>query len=444
MISFLKNLWTPLDRIDPVRLMTIGYLSYVLFGWGFLSLPICHTATGKVTSLAALFTATSAVSTTGLATVSVNDDFNLLGQIVILLLIQLGGIGYMTFSSFICLSRGTSLSQTRQEVGKVVFSIPNEFRIDKFIRSVLKFSLVIEAIGALVLFFPLQRSGVANPLWSAIFHSVSAFCTAGFSLYNNSFEGFRDNVSINVTLGVLSYAGAIGFIVFVDCWRWFVGKTERITLTSKIILTTTLWIMVLGTFLIFIAEPSIRSLPPWQRLTAAWFQVMTASTTVGFNTLPIGGLSPASLLLIIILMVVGASPAGTGGGIKTTTFSAMFGIIKSVIQKKEKVMFYNREIPEARLRAATAGLGFYVFFLFAGCYFLALTESQPFLSLFFEVVSALGTVGLSTGITSSLTPLGQVILVLIMFIGRVGPIAFGIALFFHRTPPPKSTEDLAV
>ena len=431
-------------RIDPVRQMTMGYFSYVIFGWILLALPICHTQTGKVTSLAALFTATSAVSTTGLATVSTGGDFNFLGQIVILLLIQLGGIGYMTFSSFVCLARGDVLSATRQEIGKAVFSLPDEFRIEKFIRSVLKFSFVIEGIGALMLFFAFRDAGLKNPLWSAVFHSVSAFCTAGFSLYDNSFEGLKGNVAVNVILGVLSYAGAVGFIVFIDFWRWIIGKTERITLTSKIIVSMTVWIMCVGTFLFFISDPLVRQLPPGERLLASWFQVMTASTTVGFNTLPIGALSHASMLLIITLMVIGASPSGTGGGLKTTTFSAVYGVIKSVIRRKNRITVYGREIPEPRLRSATAALGFYLGILLIGCYLLALTETQqPFLGLFFEASSALGTVGLSTGITAELSPLGQCIIVMMMFIGRVGPLAFGIALFFHRSQM-RRHEDLAV
>lgn len=433
-----------IHSLHPIRLVALGYLSYVGVGWLLLALPFGH-ATDAVSGLDALFTSTSAVSTTGLATVSTGNDYNLLGQIIILVLIQLGGIGYMTFGSFVVLSRSAVLSERRQQIGKAVFSMPEEFRIDKFIRSVITFTLITETAGAIFLFLAFTRAGIEAPAWSAVFHSVSAFCTAGFGLYDDSFERLRGNVSVNVILGILSYLGAIGFIVFVDGWRCLIGKTSRLTLTSRIILATTAWLSLAAIVLFFVGEPSIQGLPPYERLTAACFQVMTSITTVGFNTISIGNLSQASLFLIVLLMIVGASPAGTGGGLKTTTFTALWGVIRSSILGREKVTFWGKEIPEERIRVAIASLGFYAGALILGCYLLALTESVPFEGLLFESASALGTVGLSTGITAQLTPIGKLILVVLMFIGRLGPLAFGIALFLPpgRTDEP-CKEDLAV
>ncbi|MFH2036958.1 MAG: potassium transporter TrkG [Candidatus Zixiibacteriota bacterium] len=409
-----------------------------------MSLPFCHTS-DMVSALDALFTSTSAVSTTGLVTVSTGNDYNFLGQFIILILIQLGGIGYMTFGSFVVLSRSAGLSERRQQIGKAVFSMPEDFRIDKFIRSVITFTLITETLGAFFLFLAFVDAGIETPIWSAVFHSISAFCTAGFGLYDNSFEPFRDNVSVNIILGILSYLGAIGFIVFIDGWRRVIRKTERLTLTSRIILVTTGWLSLAAIALFFVGEPSIQNLPPYERLTAACFQVMTSITTVGLNTIPIGSLSQASLFLIILLMIVGASPAGTGGGLKTTTFTALFGVIKSSIKGQRKVTFWNREIPEERIRLAIASLGLYAFILIMGCYLLALTESLPFEVLFFESASALGTVGLSTGITAQLTPIGKLILIGLMFIGRLGPLSFGVALFFSSHKPDEpDKEDLAV
>ncbi len=439
-----NGFWRFINTLHPVRLVALGYLSYIITGWVLLALPVCH-ATEAVSSLDALFTSTSAVSTTGLVTVSTGHDYNLVGQIIILVLIQLGGIGYMTFGSFVVLSRNNVMSHRRQQIGKTVFSMPEEFRIDKFIRSVVTFTLITEAAGTLALFLAFTHAGVKAPVWSAVFHSISAFCTAGFSLYDDSFEQLRSNMSVNVIIGVLSYLGAIGFIVFVDGWRRLTGKTHRLTLTSRIIVVTTAWLSLAGTLLFFAAEPTIQSLPASERLTAACFQVMTSITTVGFNTISVGALSPASLFLIIILMVVGASPAGTGGGLKTTTFTALFGVIRSSILGREKVTFWGKEIPEERMRVAIASLGFYVGALILGCYLLALTEAQPFEGLLFESASALGTVGLSTGITPLITPLGKLILVGLMFAGRLGPLAFGIALFLPSgSPEEPRKEDLAI
>lgn len=430
--------------LHPVRSVALGYLSYVTVGWFLLALPVCHSS-DAVTGLDALFTSTSAISTTGLATVGTGNDYSLMGQIVILILIQLGGVGYMTFGSFVVLSRSASLPERRQQIGKAVFSMPEEYRIEKFIRSVITFTLISEAVGAVALFLAFTHAGIEAPAWSAVFHSVSAFCTAGFALYGDSFEGLSDDVSVNIILGILSYLGAIGFIVFVDGWRRLIGKTHRLTLTSRIILVTTAWLSFVGVALFFVTEPTIQSLPPYERLTMSFFQVMTAITTVGFNTIPIGSISQASLLLIIFLMVIGASPAGTGGGLKTTTLTALLGVIRSSILGRKKVTFWGKEIPEERIRVAITSLGFYTGVLILGCYLLALTESQPFEGLLFESASALGTVGLSTGITAQLTPIGKLILIGLMFIGRLGPLAFGMALFIPPARPEEpGLEDLAV
>ena len=433
-----------IKSLHPVRLVTLGYLLYVIVGWVMLALPFCH-ATDAVSVLDALFTSTSAVSTTGLVTVSTGNDYSILGQIVILILIQLGGIGYMTFGSFVVLSRSATLSERRQQIGKAVFSIPKGFRIDKFIRSVITFTLITEAAGAGALFLVFSHAGISNPAWSAVFHSVSAFCTAGFGLYGDSFERLRENVSVNLILGILSYLGAIGFIVFVDGWRRLIGKTSRMTLTSHIIIITTTWLSLAGIALFFVVEPTIQSLPLYERLTVACFQVMASITTVGFNTIPVSRLSQSSLFLIILLMVIGASPAGTGGGLKTTTFTAIFGVIRSSISGREKVMFWGKEVPEERIRVAITSLGFYAGALILGCYLLALVESLPFEGLLFESASALGTVGLSTGITTQLIPIGKLILIGLMFIGRLSPLACGIALFFPAGKTDNhGKEDLAV
>lgn len=439
-----QNFYFSIEGLHPLRAVTVGYLSYITVGWLLLALPISH-ATGAVSVLDAFFTSASAVSTTGLVTVSVGHDYNFFGQFIILILAQLGGIGYMTFGSFVILSRSNTLSERRKQVGKAVFSMPEGFRIEKFIRSVITFTFIIEASGAVVLYFAFIRAGVDEPLWPAVFHSVSAFCTAGFSLYDNSFEMFRGDVYINIILGILSYLGAIGFIVFVDVWNRLTAGTARLTLTSRIILITTAVISILAVLLFFMEEPSIQGINPYQRLMAACFQVMTSITTVGFNTIPTDSLSHASLFLVIILMVVGASPAGTGGGLKTTTFTAISGVMRSTILGVDNVTFWGREIPEERIRVAVASIGFYIGTLILGCYLLALTQSLPFEGLLFESASALGTVGLSTGITDQITTVGKLVLIGLMIIGRLGPLAFGIALFLPPGEKNKSRkEDLAI
>lgn len=412
---------------NPIRMVVLGYLSYILIGTAFLCLPMTNT---KPTSLLDnLFTATSAVSTTGLTTVTVCDSYNFLGQFIIMILIQLGGIGYMTFSSFIILSTKRSLSDSSTHVMQTVFSIPKNFRIEKFIISVINFTVIIELIGAIGLYFIFWQKGVERPLWSAIFHSVSAFCTAGFSLFPNSFEGMADNFMLNMLIAILSLFGAIGFIVFVDAWRFLKGKIQKVTLTTKIILSATAWILAIGIILIFVTEPFGGHIAPENRLLYSFFQAMSAMTTVGFNTVGIATLSKSVIMLLCILMIIGASPSGTGGGLKTTTFSAIFGLVKSTIKNQKHVTFWHSTVPDDRVKTAVATLSSYLAVLAIGTYLLNLTEKSDFLTIFFEASSALGTVGLSMGLSASLTVLGKIIITLLMFIGRVGPLTFGAALY---------------
>jgi trk system potassium uptake protein TrkH len=416
-----------LSSVSPVRLVTLGYLSYILVGWLILCLPLAHRGS-HVYSLDNLFTTVSALSTTGLVTVDVSEHYTLFGQIVILLLIELGGIGYMTFGSFVVLSRGRKLSDLREGISKNVFSLPKEFRIDKFIRSVIIFTVVVELIGAAALYTIFRSAGVRNPFWNSVFHSVSSFCTAGFSLFNNSMESFSGNFWLNVVIGFLSFTGAVGFIVLVDIWRRIKGKINHITLTSNIILRMSLMLLVVGSILFFFTEPSVKSMSPDSRIMVSMFQAMTAMTTVGFNSIPIGSLATSSLLILIFLMIIGASPSGTGGGIKITSFTALVGIIRSALKGDTKVHFMGRAIPQRRVQAAMANIGFYLFVLILGIYALTLTEKVAFRDIFFEAASALGTVGLSTGITSALSELGKIIICGLMFVGRLGPLTFAIAL----------------
>jgi len=416
--------------MHPIKIVVFGYLSYIFLGWILLSLPICQSQ--NVAALDNLFIATSAVSTTGLATISISDSYSFLGELIVLILIQLGGIGYMTFGSFIILSRKKKFSHERAEISRTVFSLPKNFRIDKFIRSVIKFTLLIELIGTIFLFFIFRSNHTAKPLWSAVFHSISSFCTAGFSIYNNSFESFQNNFWLNLVVSILSYSGAIGFIVFVDIWRKIIGKINNITLTSKIILHTTLWLSIIGTVNIFLSEPSLNQLPQDERLIAAFFQTMTSITTVGFNTIPISKIARATMMTLTILMIIGASPSGTGGGLKSTTFSAMIGIMRSILKGESKVTFWRQEIPFERIWTAAASFCFYITFLILGTYLLTLTENMSFEHIVFEAASALGTVGLSMGITPALTHLGKLIITLLMFIGRLGPLTFGISLFLKQ------------
>jgi trk system potassium uptake protein TrkH len=430
---------------DPLRLVVLGYAFYIVVGWLVLALPFSRTG-AAASWLDLLFTSTSAVSTTGLTTVSTVDTYTWIGQAVILLLIQLGGLGYMTVGSFTVLSLTGKLPPLRERVGITTLSLPTGFQIAAFLRVVMLFTLAIEAVGAAALYPVFVAHGAPNPVWQSVFHSVSAFCTAGFGLFNDSFETYRADTWLNIVICALSYLGAIGFIVLSDFWSFVRGRKSWLTLTSKIILISTLVISVAGTVLFFLDEPAIAGLPAGERWLAAMFQVMTATTTVGFNTVPIGALSASSLFLLTAVMIIGASPSGTGGGLKTTSVTALWAVMISVVRRRGQVTFLNREIPDARVRAAAANVLFYFFALFAGIYALALVETAPLADQMFECASALGTVGLSRGITASLTDTGKAIIVVLMFLGRVGPLALGMALV-SRAPAEADEspeEDVAI
>jgi trk system potassium uptake protein TrkH len=426
-LKVIKGIGCFLTTLEPVRLVTLGYLSYIMVGWLLLCLPVAQRASG-VRCLDNLFIAVSAVSTTGLVTVNVSDCYTVFGQIIILLLIQLGGVGYMTIGSFVILARGRDLSDLRSKISQRVFSLPDDFRIDKFIRSVVLFALIVELIGAIALYPIFSSAGLRRPLWNSVFHSVSAFCTAGFSLFANNMESFSNNFRLNVVIGFLSMFGAIGFIVLVDIWRRITGKIRQITFTSSIILRMSFGLLIIGTILLLVTEPAFKSMPPDSRVMASVFQAMSAMTTVGFNTIPIGSLADSSLIVLTFLMIIGASPSGTGGGIKSTSFTALFAVIRSALKRETKVCFLGKVIPTRRVQAAMANVGFYLFILLLGIFALTLTEPMSFKDLFFEAASALGTVGLSTGITTSLSVLGKVTICALMFIGRLGPLTFAIAL----------------
>jgi len=347
----------------------------------------------------------------------------------------------MTFGSFVMLVTAKRLSELRGKISKATFALPDKFDVNGFIIQVIAFTFICETIGAAALYTVFKAKGMESPVWSSIFHSISAFCTAGFGLYSDSFASYRDDFWINLILSALSLIGGIGFIVLVDLWKTFRGQNKNLTFTSKVILSITFWFLVLGTLLFFWIEPSIQNLSPDSRLQAAFFQVMSASTTVGFNTIPLDSLAAPVVLLLVVLMAFGASPSGTGGGLKSTTFSALIGLVKSTLKGRSSIRFLKREIPGSRLQAATASFAYYLAILVVSMFVFFLTEKQDPMKLLFEATSAMGTVGMSMGITGNLTDLGKINLVLLMLIGRVGFLTFGMAISTHDETPEELVDN---
>ena len=312
--------------------------------------------------------------------------------------------------------------------------MPETIKVGDFIKSAIVFTVIMEVLGAIGFLIAFTSSGMAfgQAQWYSIFHSISAFCTAGFGLFNDSFESYADNTLINVIISVLAIAGSLGFIVITDLWYRLSGRTRSVSFTTKIIFYGFLVLLSLGTALIYFTEPLVHDAGN-DALMKSFFAAMTAMTTVGFNTISTGGLREPLLLVTIFLMYVGASPSGTAGGMKITTLTAMIAVLKSRLFGEKNVTFFHRRIPFERLYVATSTFMLYTSLVFV--FSLLLTYSEPGVAydrVLFEVASALGTVGLSTGITGDLSSVGKVLIILLMFIGRVGVLTFGFALLERR------------
>ena len=431
-------------RLTPHQNIAQTVLSYTLIGTLVLSLPFMTTS--HVSLIDNLFTAAAAVSTSGLNSVNFADSYTLLGKIIVLLLIQIGGVGYMTFSSFIFLSfsQRHHLRLHQQEALSTEVSLPKTLKMSDFLWSAVVFTTIAEAIGAFILYnyFRQMDFSTWSALWYSVFHSVSAFCTAGFSLWNNSLENFADSGTINAVIAGLALAGSMGFIVIADLANFIRRKTHEISLTTKLIVISTVSLLALGTLTFFLTTPSLN-------FTEAFFQSVAAMTTCGFSTVNVSLLSSASLLIMVLLMCIGGSPAGTAGGIRTTAFCTAVAIMCARLQLRTRVSILGRKIPLMRLYAATSTFLLYTLFLFTSIFMLTWTEKLPFLSLVVESAAALSTGGMSTGISGDLSVLGKLIIIGTMIIGRIGVLTFGTAVLASdeesgKEASPVSTEDVAV
>lgn len=428
-----------LDR-SPLKLLINGYILILFIACVLINIPIFHKQ--PQSSLDHIFIATSALSTTGLSPVSISEFYNFGGQFLLLILIQIGGLGYMSIGSFITLIRKNKISKESSELIAYDFSLPSGFNKRNFIKSLIYFAISIEVLGAILLSWMFWLEGIENYIWQGIFHSISAFCTAGFSLFNDSLIQFNGNFWINLVIMILSISGAIGFIVFSDIYSRILGTNNRLSFTSRIILRFTTIGIALGTLLLYLADKSMASLSSEDRLLTALFQSVSAFTTVGFNTYPISDLFSAPIFLIILLMIIGASPSGTGGGLKSTTFVALYSQMKCVLRGKTEVIYLGVRIPQHRLTTATANFFFYIAVIFISVFLLL--SFQPLSNtrdLLFEAISALGTVGLSLGETETLTSMGKIIICALMFLGRIGPLSLGLALFGQETDDSVVVDD---
>lgn len=419
--------------LRPIILIPITFALIILIGTFLLLLPRSVQFDQKEISLVdALFTATSATCVTGLTVQNIGLYFSRLGQLIILCLIQIGGLGIMTFTTFFGLILGREFGLRERAFLSEALNISTWHKIGELVIKILLFVFLVEVIGAALLYiqFIPYYGPIFHNFYLSIFHSISAFCNAGFSLFTDSFTNFQSNFGLNLTITFLIIIGGLGFPVIFNLLNYFWGKIKKekkfLNLHSRTVLITTLVLILGGTFLIFLFENSrFNNLSFGDKLLVSYFQSVTARTA-GFNTLSIGNLLPATTLILIILMFIGASPGSTGGGIKTSTFATIIATLKSWLAGRPSVRLFKRSLEPIIIRQA-----FIIFFLALlwvslGTLILSQIEKVSLLDALFEVVSAFGTVGLSRGITQDLTTIGKLVIILTMFIGRIGPLTLSI------------------
>ncbi len=422
-------------ELTPSRILVVSFLSVITLGVIFLLCPFSARPGVHIGFIDALFTSVSAVCVTGLTSVDTVSSFSTAGQIVILLLIQFGGLGIMTIVTFAMATIGGRVSLKFRVFARE--DRPSNTSIDlvELIKYVFIITMAIEAVGALVLFavFKYQKGyGALKAFYYSVFHSISAFCNAGFALFPDSLMSFDGNLAVNIIIAVLIIIGGIGFSVIVDLIYFTRTKTRyHLSLNTRIVLFTTLILLTVSTVLIFVIEynndDTIGKFPLYKKVLASFFQSVTLRTA-GFNTIDNSKLMPPAILLCLLLMFIGASPGGTGGGIKTTTAAVLYKSIMRSIQDDSQIVVFRQAVPKESISKAIAVFTISMILVFAGIFVLLFTEKFSFVEIVFEVISAFGTVGLSMGITSKLSGAGKLVIAAIMFLGRVGSLTVVVAL----------------
>ncbi|MBN1621286.1 MAG: Trk family potassium uptake protein [Endomicrobiales bacterium] len=430
--------------LRPTLLMILSFAFAIGAGAILLMLPISTNSGLKMPFVDAVFTATSATCVTGLIVQDTAAYFSRFGQLVILGLIQIGGLGIMTFSVSLALVMKKQVSFKQQVAMQEVLDQDTLENVKGLVYFIFKMTFLIELIGALMLsvLWYGKFKNIFTSLYHGFFHSISAFCNAGFSTFSDSLMQFSGDIGTNIVICALIIAGGVGFMIIRDLYHnikyriFGVGsKVIKLKIQSKIVLKISLILIILGAAGIYFFEGSnvFSSFDQTSKIIVSLFQSVT-TRTAGFNSCDFSRLSHSTLLFMIILMFIGASPGSTGGGVKTTTFSVIWAAVASGLSGRKNVEMHKRTIPYEVVQKALV-----VFFLslaIVSGFSIALMyfEKKVFSDLLFETVSAFGTVGLSTGITGSLTTKGKLLITLLMFIGRLGPLTI-VYLFAHFKKP---------
>ena len=430
-------------NLSPPRIILLSYLGLIAAGTLlFKTLPTTKEPAGWVD---ALFTVTSAVTVTGLTVLDTGKDLTFLGQALVLLLIQIGGLGYMTLTTFFLVTLGRRIGLKERLILSEALNYPGVYGLVRFLRRVILFVFVAEFLGFLLLLLDLSgRYPPKEAAFISLFHSVSAFNNAGFSTFSNSLIDFRGDLFFNLVICTLIVTGGLGFFVINELYLYLKGDINRLSTHTKLVLTATVFFIAGGWLALLLTElfhyGGVWSLSWKERLLSTFF-LSVSSRTAGFSTVDLGSLSESTLFLLILLMFAGASPGGTGGGVKTTTLAVMLLSIFSYIRGVSEVVVFKRSIPSHQIHRAMVIITLSFTYISFVNLIIDRVEEKDFLGTVFEVVSAFSTTGLSLGSEEGLSfcagfsPLGKLLIVLTMVVGRVGILSFAIAMIGREREP---------
>ncbi len=420
-------------KFHPAQLLLFSFVFVILTGSALLSLPRAISPGESLSYLDALFTSTSATCVTGLVVVDTGTHFTFIGQLIILALIQIGALGIMTLASFFALFFRQGISIRERAVLGEMMNIDSLSMINRTLKQIVTITFSVEAVGALLLFLFWNKAewNFNERLYQSVFHSVSAFCNAGFSLNKDSLVSFNDNYPVLLTIAALIIIGGLGFVVIAELTglklsnRYKEKTVKRWSVQTKLVLLISSILIFGGTILFYLVEPGNGR--PVHDLIQAFFSSVTARTA-GFNSVDFVSISVPASMLIMMLMFIGASPGSAGGGIKTTTIGVLFGSLLMTISGRNRIVMFKKNITFTVLNRALVVFAFSITIILFSTFILTITEPFPFLDLLFEEISAFATVGLSRGITASLSEAGKMVLILSMLIGRIGAMTMAFAI----------------
>ena len=430
-------------KLSSVQIIALGFFIMILLGTGLLMLPIASVEPGGASFGDALFTATSASCVTGLVQQDTGTYWTTFGQMVIIILIQIGGLGFMTIATLFLLLLRRRMGLRQREVVVEGISYNQLGGFAPFIRRVFLGTLLIEGLGAVLLSVRFAgEMGLGRGIYYGVWHSVSAFCNAGFDLMGpysgpySSFTAYAGDPLVSLTICALILVGGLGFLVWDDLVRNKL-RWRRYRLQTKVVLTVTAALTLGGGALFFLLERENLGAgrPLGEQILSALFDAVTPRTA-GFNSTDTAALSPGSLLLTIIFMFIGGSPGSTAGGVKTTTVFVVLLHALSGVRRERSANAFGRSIGDGALKKATSVLYTNLLLALAGALVISAVQAMPLTDVLFETFSAIGTAGMTTGITRDLLPLSQAVIIFLMYCGRVGSISFAVALLEKRALPP--------